>query len=276
MNRTTKTVLTVGGLAGLAALLAMLRRDDDDEPGIVSRPTEPTEPTEPGIVSGPTEPTEPTEPGIGHGPACGPGWHMTAAGTCEADFDPTKVINNYLRTGDRTGSLYQIQRGDNPTTLAKNALRGTLGAAQESVQIPFYIAAMGIAHWNLAVYSAIWTADESSTKGAGQMGFAGTDPRLRRSKRYTDREYDPDGVLHRWYIGDAFYNHHADNLTLLRGGNAPERTTDEQGRHYGEGRSYGLIWLPKVLAALPGSPYLDMPDLEPPADLQALAPNIYG
>lgn len=272
MTAKRKTVVTGVLILGAFGLLAAFGgRKRLTVTGVTTPPEEP-----------PPEPGEHRLPGT---PQCQPGWDYNArSGTCVKKIvitgttdegpDPARIVNDNVGPGDRTGTLYPIARGDNPTALAKRAL----GVGSGHAAIPYYVAAMAKSLWNHAIYNTLWRSDEGSTPGPGQAGHAGHSPRVAVTRRYTAKQYNDRGQVMRWYVGDAFYPHHKNMLALLRGGQEPETTTDEVGRIGSDGQSYGTIWLPEVIEITDSAPYLVIPEpsYEPPPELQALAPNIYA
>jgi len=261
-----KTTAILVGLAALAALFGFagkakaddedddLRPDDDEDDDENGRPdfrVTPATYDDPFIVV-------PAEPGD----------------------DPTKVVNRYLcpsRPDCRDGSLYQIVSGDNPTFVAKAVLANTIDPEHVSAMVAPYIAAMAVHSYNLALYSCIWNpTDPNAPASYGRKGTSGKPPQP-VTQRYTAKEYDANGVMRRWYIGDAFVSKkHEANLVRLRGGNEPLRTTDETGRVFEAGHHYGLIWLPRITGFRPPpNPSVGV-EADLPPDLAALMPNIYG
>lgn len=269
MSKKKKAAVAIGVLALIGVgLWATTAKADDDE-----RPDDDDDDDNGGFKPHPAVPGD---------TGCPPGqiW-SEALGECVDPFkvtpaepgeDPTVIVNRYLGPGDRTGSLYRIKSGDNPTKVAKRALRGEFGDDATAATV-HYIARMAIHSWNLALYSKIWRPEEADKPPyPSQKGYV-QHPRKTIRRRYTSEEYDDNAKLHNWYIGDAYYPKHANNLTRLRGGEDPIRVTSTYGNPVVSGSSYGLIWLPKVIEIVGYDVNLD-PGL--PADLASLAPNIYG
>ena len=261
----TKKKIAIG--AGILALIGIglwastakadddVRPDDDEDDDDL--PTGP-------FPAYPVEPT-PDEP-IGPFPA-------------EVVDDPVIVVNKYLcpsRPDCRDGSLYQIVSGDYPTVVAKAVLRNSVPSDKVGELTPPYVAQISVHPYNLALYSCIWEPIDPNAKASlSRMGKAGDPPRT-VAQRYTAKEYDSGGTIRRWYVGDAFMPQHLNNLTRMRGGNEPLRSTDNRGHNLEGGASYALIWLPKILDFKP-APYATITvESGLPDDLVALAPNIYG
>jgi hypothetical protein len=263
MSKKKKAAVAIGVLALIGiGLWATTAKADDDLPDDDDDRPDDDDP----IGPFPATPVAPDEP-IGPFPAV------------DVD-DPTLVVNKYLcptRPDCYDGSLYMIKSGDNPTEVAKAVLRNSVPADNVSELVAPYIGQMSIHSFNLALYSCIWQPKNPNEPSSyGRMGFAGKPPADVR-QRYTAKEYDSQGTMRRWYIGDAFMSKkHKDNLVRMRGGNDPLRSTDNRGRKLESGNSFGLIWLPKILGFRP-SPHAAI-QIEPglPPDLAALAPDIYG
>lgn len=271
-----KKAAAVGILALIGiGLWASTAKADDKNGGLKVKPSK----RKPGDPKGPGD--------LGDDdPDCPPGtrWDV-AAGECVPAFvpspaepgeDPTVVVNRYLspRPPTRTGTLFAIQFGDNPTDLAKQVIRAEFGDVNANgIYTPRYVGLMATHSWNFALYSAIWEPDDPESPDYPSQ--RGRSKRTKMSyRRYTAEQYDPNGVLRSWTIKDAFLRHHAKNLTLLRGGHVPERATDEWGEQLAPAQKYGLIWLPKILE-FGGNGHVEV-EADVPADLAALAPNIYG
>ncbi len=270
--REKKTAAGLGLLALIAAaLMAKGAKADDGGLKITPRPSKrKPKPKGPGSFV----PDEDCPPGSTWSEALGRCIGIVPA---EPGEDPTVVVNRYLipHPPNRTGGLYQIRPGDNPTNIVRAAIRGEFGDVnQTGIYTPPYVAAMAVHSWNLGLYSTIWEPDDpDSADVPSQKGHSGK-PRRSVRQRYTGQEYDPEGVFRRWYIGDAFFGKHKHNLVRLRSGDVPVRNTDWYGQLSEGGNHYGLLWLPKLLEVGQGSHIVVEPDVPP--DLAALAPNIYG
>jgi hypothetical protein len=191
--------------------------------------------------------------------------------------DPTVIVNRYLGPGEYDNTLYLIKNGDRPEMIARRVLNNVVPQDTTHTLVAPYVGQMAIHSFNLALYSAIWGPDVPNEPSShSRKGHSGR-PSRAVTQRYTAKEYDPEGTMRRWYIGDAFFSRkHEENLTRMRGGKEPLRTTDEYGRKLATGSSYGLIWLPKIVGHRIGTHAAITVEPDLPADLAALAPNIYG
>jgi len=259
-----KTTTILVGLAALAALFGFAGKAKADDEDDDLRPDDDEDDDDTGIKVIPAVPGGPEFP------------PLTPIPAFPVD-DPVKIVNRYLGPGDRDGSLYQIVSGDQPELIAKRVLHNVVPQDTTHTLVAPYVGQMAIHSYNLALYSCLWKPDDPNAPASNSRPGHSGRPSRPVTQRYTAKEYDPEGVMRRWYIGDAFFSRkHIDNLVQLRGGNDPLRTTDEEGRILEQGNSYGLIWLPKITGHRIGMHASVGVEPDLPPDLAALMPNIYG
>lgn len=233
------------GLLGLLGLLAMggaaAAAVPDDEPD----DDDDDEPDDDGLGIDPTRVKPPDDDdGLGIDPTrVEPDDDVGRVDVTPVDVRESIVDRYFDPSGTQTGILYQIQSGDNPTTVAMDAL----GVGTGHPAIVPYIRAMALPLLNFVLYDTIYAAGE---------GRYGSTP-----SRYTIMINSA-----RRYIGDAFTPKHANVLADLKAGIPLVRGTDLDGAGVDPARRRGLIWLPRVDAfSDQNEPIIS--DYNPPDDL---------
>lgn len=210
MATSKKTKWGIIGLVGLIGLIGMAGAASAAEPDGEPEPDD-DEPDDGGIPDLPSARPAKPSPGIPEVDVFKPAPSNSA------------IVDKYVGNGTKTGALYQIRSGDNPTTVARRALGVNTG---HPAIVP-YIRAMAIPTLNFVLYDTIYVAGQ---------GKYGTVPSY-----YTIMLNN-----HRRYIGDAFTPKHADVLDDLRRGIPLVRGTDLDGAGVNPSRRLGLLWLPRV------------------------------
>lgn len=201
-----KVAVVAGGAAGSFILLMLLaRRAGASEPGTASLPGAPVPPGG----------GAPVPPGVGPGGLLGPG-------EGPPPVNPPDVVGPWLSPEPMPRSFYQIQQGDNPTSVARRVF-GFNSGHPRTIDVRKCITS---APWNLTLYGTP------------------CEPTQQDPCRDAVQVEGGEGFI----VRKAFLPRHENAVAAMFNGVMPQRTIEEdvQATPVLPGSSYGLLWIPDM------------------------------